>query len=201
MPSDPQPPDRSSDNTEAPPVSKTAALLTLVRSGDREALENLCAAYLPILKHWAHGRLPGYARSAAETDDLLQVTLTAALERLDSFEPRREGAFLAYLRQILLNAIRKEIRKASSRPVCETLDGNLADMTPSTVEEAVGLDALSKYEEALAKLPEKHQEAIILRVEFGFSFPEIAAALECPSADAARMMVSRAMAKLVKVMA
>ncbi len=186
---------------EALPVSKTAALLTLVRSGDKEAIESLCLAYLPILKKWAHGRLPGYARSVIETDDLLQVTIVSALERIDNFEPRREGAFLAYLRQILLNSIRKEIRKKSSRPVCETLRGDFADATPSSVEQAIGLDAISKYEQALALLPEKQQEAIVLRIEFGFSFPEIASALECPSADAARMMVSRSMAKLIKEMA
>jgi DNA-directed RNA polymerase specialized sigma24 family protein len=74
----------------------------------------------------------------------------AALERIDDFEPRREGAFLAYLRQILLNSIWKEIRKKSSRPVCETLKGDFADATPSSVEQAIGLDAIAAYEKALA---------------------------------------------------
>lgn len=37
---------------------------------------------------------------------------------------------------------------------------------------------------------------MILRMEFGFSFEEIAAAMARPSANAARMLVHRAMAAL-----
>lgn len=40
------------------------------------------------------------------------------------------------------------------------------------------------------------RETVILRVEFGYSYPEIATAMNYASANSARMMVSRALLKL-----
>ena len=93
-------------------LESTADLLSRVRGGDPAAREQLFARYLPILKRWAHGRLPGSARNLADTDDLIQTSLLRALNRVGEFEPRHEGAFLAYLRQTLLNALRDEIRRS-----------------------------------------------------------------------------------------
>jgi RNA polymerase sigma-70 factor (ECF subfamily) len=44
------------------------------------------------------------------------------------------------------------------------------------------------------------REAVILRLEFGFSHREIADAIGSPSANAARMLVSRAVEKLARGM-
>src|SRR5690606_6265763 len=93
----------------ATPTQSTATLLARVRAGDAAAREQLCAQYLPLLMRWAHGRLPAAARDLAETADLVQMTLIKALGRIDEFESRHEGAFLAYLRSALLNALRNEI--------------------------------------------------------------------------------------------
>ena len=49
----------------------TAALLDRVRAGDPKAKERLVAIYLPLLMRWGSGRLPSYARSPAETQDLV----------------------------------------------------------------------------------------------------------------------------------
>src|SRR5262245_31483701 len=89
------------------PVESTAVLVDRIRHGDEAALERLFERYLPLLQRWAHGRLPARARGTADTDDLVQVTLMRALKRIEVFEVRREGAFLAYLRSILLNAVRE----------------------------------------------------------------------------------------------
>jgi RNA polymerase sigma-70 factor (ECF subfamily) len=71
---------------------------------------------------------------------------------------------------------------------------------PSHLEQAIGREAVEAYEEALLALPEEQQQAVILRIEFGYSYPEIAEALDRPSANAARMMVSRALVRLAEVM-
>ena len=188
------------DARPASDLESTAALLTRVREGDEAARERLLARYLPILKRWAHGRLPVYARDLSETDDLVQVTLIRALSRVGEFEPRREGAFLAYLRRILLNALRDEIRRSMRRPAHDPLDESLTDPMPSVVERAIGRETLEEYEAALASLPEEQQEAVILRIEFGFTHPEIADALGKPSANAARMTVARALVRLMETM-
>ena len=185
---------------EKPDLESTASLLELIREGDEQARDRLLSRYLPILRRWAHGRLPVYARDLMETDDLVQVTLLRALDRLKEFEPRREGAFLAYLRRILINQLRDEIRRISRRPVKDSLSKASLVSKDSPLEELVGRETLEKYEKALKQLPRHQQEAVILKIEFGFTHQEIADAVGSPSANAARMMVARTMVRLAEVM-
>jgi RNA polymerase sigma factor (sigma-70 family) len=178
-------------------LESTAALLARVREGDDKAREDLAARYRTLLARWAHGRLPPAARSVLETSDLVQTTLMRAFARVEQFEPRREGAFLAYLRQILLNQIRDESRRRKRRPVSEPLPEVLEDSTtPSPLEAIIGAESLARYEEALARLTERQREAIILRVELGLRYREVAEALDAPSVNAARLIVARALVRL-----
>src|SRR5512132_3035257 len=85
-------------------------------AGDERALDELCARYLPRLQRWAHGRLPGWARDAYDTHDLVQETLAHVAARIQRFDPRHEAAFPAYLRQALLNRVRDRIRRTRRRP-------------------------------------------------------------------------------------
>lgn len=176
----------------------TASLLKKVRVGDPSARERLVNRYLPALKRWAHGRLPRSAREIIDTDDLVQETFIKALGRVDAFEPRRQGAFLSYLRQILLNKIRKQAKRAGRDPHRAELPDDVEQAGPSPLEEVLGLEALEAYESTLATLPAELQEAIVLRIELRFSHKEVAEALGYPSADAARMQVARAVMRLAE---
>jgi RNA polymerase sigma-70 factor (ECF subfamily) len=179
-------------------LESTAALLALVRGGDAAARERLCARYLPMLTAWAHGRLPGHARALTDTDDLAQVVLMRALASIDRFEPRREGAFVAYLRRALLNAVRDEVRRAARERSDPMELETLPAAEPSAIEREIGRETLEAYEAALALLSDEAREAVILRIEFGYSYPEIASALDRPSADAARMLVTRSVVRLAE---
>ena len=181
-------------------IESTSRLLERVRNGDPSARNDLVARYLPILRRWAHGRLPRAARDVADTDDLVQVALMRALNKLEGFVPRREGAFLAYLRTTVLNSVRDELRRMARRPGRDSLDERMPSFGPSLVERAIGREMLEAYEAALSGLPEEHQEAVIMRVEFGYTYPEIADALGSPTANAARMTVSRALIRLAEEM-
>jgi len=185
------------EQTQTRRLSSTAALLDRVRDGDQQAKEQLAQIYLPLLRKWAHGRLPEYARGLAETDDLVQETLISALGRVDDFEARREGAFLAYLRQILVNAVRREIRRPQSRHQHQRAE---SEPPEPQLQDRITPDAksLMDYENALARLRPEAREAVILRLEFGLTFGEIAAAMRKPSANAARMAVSRALVSLAE---
>lgn len=179
------------------PDEPTAVLIAKARAGDTPAGQRLMARLLPVLRRWARHRFPARLRDARDTEDLVQDVLLRAFRRIDSFEHRGEGAFLAYLRQILLNAVKDEARRAGRGPgALLSLDERTADAAPSPVERAIGTDRLRKFEEALATLPEEQQQAVVLRVEFGYSYARIADALAKPSPDAARMMVARALADL-----
>jgi RNA polymerase sigma-70 factor (ECF subfamily) len=181
-------------------VDATADLLARARVGDDEALDRLFERHIPLLKRWASGRLPRWARQVADTSDLVQETVIATLRNLPSFEPRGEGALQAYLRQALINRVRNEMRRALLRPAPEEVDSRLPHDGTSPLEAAIGSQTLDRYEAALARLTEDEREAVITRVEFGLSYAEVAKALGKPSADAARMAVVRALMKLAKEM-
>jgi RNA polymerase sigma-70 factor (ECF subfamily) len=185
-------------------LESTKTLILRIRSGDENAREDLFARFLPALRRWAHGRLPRRARGLADTDDLVQNSVLRALARVDEFDPRRPGAFLAYLHQILLNNIREEIRRAGRRPEAVELPGDFPEELPeeraSVLDRTVGKEMVDLYEAALARLPEMQQQAVCLRIEFGFSHQEIADALKRPSAAAARMLVVRGISRLAELM-
>jgi len=176
----------------------TITLLRRVRAGDAQARELLMRRYLPALRRWAHGRMPAYARDLDDTDDLVQVTLLRSLQHLNEFEAERPGAFLAYLRQTLLNEIRDQLRRHVRRPFHEAIDEALPDADlPTPLERISGSERLRAYETALAKLPARQQELLVMRLEFGMSFADIAA--ETGSTQgAARIMVWRALQEMAR---
>ena len=181
-------------------LESTGVLLDGIRGGNDEAVARMVKRYLPILHRWAHGRLPGKARDLADTNDLVQVTLIRALGQVKGFEQRRTGAFLSYMRQILRNQIRDEIRRPGRKARFVEVTDDLPDAGPSPLEEAIGRESLEHYERALAGLPKKQRDGIVMRLEMGFSYREIAEAIGSPSEEAARVSIRRALVQLKRRM-
>jgi RNA polymerase sigma-70 factor (ECF subfamily) len=181
--------------------NETFQILLRARSGDSDAVELLCARYLPRLHRWARGRLPRGARSAVDTGDIVQDVLISVIKRLKLFEPRDEGAFQAYLRQALTNRLLDEGRKIGTRPVAGPLDSEWPERAPSPLEIAIGREGVVRYEKALEKLRPEEQRAVVARFEWGMSHEEVAQAIGKPSANAARVAVHRALVRLAREMA
>ncbi len=176
-------------------------LLRLARKGDRSALNVLFARHLPRLHRWASGRLPRWARDGGDTTDLVQETALNVFKRLDSFTPDHRGALQAYLRQAVVNRLRDEYRRIARAPVrAELSDEHPDGQHPSPLDEAIGEETAERYRKALARLRLDEQQAIVSRVEMGYSYAQIALVLEKPSPDAARMCVSRALVRLAEEM-
>lgn len=190
----------SSRPTDADDPNATIHLLRRARDGDRDALERLFARYGPELLRFARGRLPRWARDVADTPDLVQETLLQVFKHIDRFEDRGEGALRAYMRQALINRIRNELRRADRRPAAEPLPEGAPDSRPSPLEEAIGSQAVERYEAALARLKEEDRELVVARVELGLSYLEIADATGRATANAARMAVVRALLHLTDQM-
>jgi RNA polymerase sigma-70 factor, ECF subfamily len=178
----------------------TFHLIARAKAGDQAALDLLFDRHLSPLRRWARGRLPGWARDLADTDDLVQETLLQTFKRIDGFEPRRVGALQAYLRQAVLNRIRDELRRKGRRPESTELNDLESDRAASPLEEAIGQEAVERYERALARLRPDEQEAVIGRVEMGYSYEELAEALGKPTSDAARKAAERALVRLAEEM-
>ena len=181
-------------------VATTADLLQRARLGDADAVNELFGRYLPSLRRWARGRLPQWTRDLRDTDDIVQETLVQTLKNIEAFQPRHEGALQAYLRQALVNRVRDEVRRVSRHGVTAEIVDEHADAAPSPLEQAIGHEALTRYEGALARLRAEEREVIIARVELGQSYQQIAAGHGRASADAARMAVSRALVRLAEEM-
>lgn len=179
-----------------PDAGTTIRLLERARAGDAAARNLLAARYLPALKVWARGRVPSQLRDLLDTSDLVQVTLIKALHHVEGFEPRHEGAFLSYLRRILINCIRDELRKKRRAPAVDQLEETIADTEPSPLEVLIGKEVAERYEAALEGLTPEQAEAVLMRVELGFTYEQIREAMGGSSPDAARMLVARGLVRL-----
>ena len=191
--------DRPQDGS-APPardLESTFELLDLARRGDETALDRLFARHLEPLQRWATGRLPAWARGMTDTDDLVQDTLLRTFKRVESFEPRRVGALQAYLRQAVLNRLRDELRKHHP-PTTTDLEELEIEAGDSPLDQAIGREAVERYERALERLRPEDREAIIARLELGMSFEELTVALAKPSLAAARKATQRAVVRLAE---
>lgn len=181
-------------------ADSTFQLIERARAGDQDALDRLFARHLKPLQRWATGRLPKWARDLTDTDDLVQDTLLRTVKRIDLFEPRRVGALQAYLRQAVLNRIREELRRKGRQPDATDLDGLEVDSAQSPLEQAIGREAVERYERALERLKTEEREVIIARVEMGYTFEELAEAVGKPSSEAARKAAHRALVRLAEEM-
>lgn len=189
-------------SADVPPMQLTSTidLLDRFKRGDQEAVGQLVERSLPPLRRWARGRLPVWARSLADTQDLVQNAVIRSLPHLKHFEARHPGALQAYLRQAISNHIRDEIRKVRAKPISAELPEDYVDPAPTPLEHIIGRERLDRYEAALARLRPAEREAIIARLELQQSYEEVALALGKPSASAARMAVSRAVKNLIAAM-
>ena len=181
-------------------LESTFELIEKARDGDAEALERLFARHLAPLQRWASGRLPNWARGLTDTDDLVQDTLLQTFKRIDVFEPRRVGALQAYLRQAVLNRLRDELRRTARQGRSIDLDDVDLAAQESPLEVAIGREAVERSEVALERLRPDEREAIIARVELGYSYEDLAKALQKPTAEAARKHAQRALVRLAEAM-
>lgn len=182
-------------------LETTQDLVGRVRQGDAVARDLLMRRYLPILRRWAHGRLPPAARDLNDTADMVQVALMRAFQHLPAFEARGPGAFFGYLRHVMTNLLRDEARRAVRRPLHGELPEDLGQSGTSPLREVITVETLQAYEAALQTLGEEEREMVVMRVELGLSHEEIAELSGSPSANAARMRVARALARLAQAMA
>ena len=181
-------------------LESSLVLIERAQSGDGAALNQLLDRYRPRIVRWASGRLPGYARDLTDTEDLVQDALVGTFRNLRTFECRGEWALQGYLRKAVLNRVREELRRLKDRPRREELGEDVPARQLSPLETAMGAQTFARYNAALETLSEQEREAVIARLELGCSYQEIALLVDKPTQDAARMAVTRAIAKVAELM-
>lgn len=178
-----------------PRTPTTERLLARARQGDVRATGLLLGRCLPDLRRWAHRRLPNWARSAADTSDLIQDVVLGTLAQLDAFQPQGRRALASYLRTAVRNQIADEHRRASRWiPSADPIEA-LASGAASPLQCAIDSETRSRYRHALAQLSSRDQELLVAHFELDYSHGQLGCMIG-RSPHAARMALTRAIGRL-----
>ncbi|MBC8468442.1 MAG: sigma-70 family RNA polymerase sigma factor [Planctomycetes bacterium] len=193
---------------------KTQYLVVLAKNGDKSALNQLYGIYAERVRWMVRFRMGKELRSKLESMDVVQDTLIHALNDLHDFTYKNEGDFVRWLSTIAENVLRGNLKKlhAYKRDIRREVPiggygpttgsrfvGNLGPIeatTPSMVMSKK--EDLIKLENAIDQLKPEHRRVIVLAKIDGLSYKEIGKKLG-KSADAAGMLLSRAMLALTNV--
>src|SRR5688500_11362573 len=176
---------KSGTNRSAIEPSKNADLVSdstlhvfeRAQDGDEVAARILIERALPSVRRWARGRLPRYARSHADTEDVVQDVFLRTLRGIKRFQHRTVGGLQAYLRTAVVNRIRDLIRGSNSRGTDVGIDPGTRDWMPSPLEAAIMRPQLDQFLEALRKLRPADRQVIVWRIEPGYTADAIATKL------------------------
>jgi len=183
------------------PAASTVDLLVRARLGDEGAWSELVARYEGPLRRSVRGRLPRASRGLTDTDDMVQDATLNVLRRLPLIELRFPGALLAYLRRAIHNRLVDERRRASRTVIpAPLLDEHVAPQA-SPLDHALDRDRRRRFRAGLRTLSARDRRALVMRLEAGASYEAIATALGCPTPNAARVTVGRALHRLAEHMA
>jgi RNA polymerase sigma-70 factor (ECF subfamily) len=151
-----------------------ASLLSRARSGDREAADQLVRRYVRDV-YETTARVLG-DRDLAQ--DAAQDAFVNALGALGRF--RGESSFKTWLLRIALNSARSIARRRGRRRevTLELASDVVADSADEVHRIGTATEA-QRIESLLPRLPEKQRMAVILRLQQGLGYDEVAAALDC----------------------
>lgn len=163
------------------------------QAGDRSAFARLIERYWDRLYRW----LFHLTRDRHAAEDLTQETFLKALAAINSFRPGSN--FRAWVFRIGHNNFvnQKRSERRTKHPLPEDAAGpELVGLAEATTEHRETLETVSK---AVADLPADFRAALLLRVNEGLSFREVAKVLSTTE-ETARWRVFKARQKLMKVL-
>jgi RNA polymerase sigma-70 factor, ECF subfamily len=161
------------------------------QAGDRSAFARLIERYWDRLYRWLYH----LTRDRHAAEDLTQETFLRALAAVKSFRPGSN--FRAWVFRIGHNNFvnQKRAEKRTKHPLPDDAAQELGSVE-SGLENREALEAVNR---AVAELPVDFREALLLRVDEGLSFREVAKVLGTTE-ETARWRVFKARQKLMKVL-
>ena len=150
-------------------------LMELFLNGEHQALEALVRRYEKPLFALAVRTLG--CRAAA--DDAFQETFIRVYRRRATYQVGR--SFRAWVYSICLNVCRDALRKGQRRnEVPLSIDTGREDTSPDPAERVATMFEVARVRRALAQLPKKQSEVVLLAHYQGLPYPEIAEVLNIP---------------------
>jgi len=147
-------------------------LINRTAAGDREAFNELVIKYQKPL----YSMLYRMVSNHEDASDLLQKTLVKAFSGLGSFE--RRSTFKTWLYQIAIN-LAKNVYRDRSKFQQVPIDDVVIKRDPRTLETLIQKESRLLLRQALSGLPEKQRITVILRIQEGRKFEEIAEIMKC----------------------
>lgn len=147
------------------------ALLVLYANGDRHAAQALTARLAPRILAFATRML----NDRAEAEDVTQEAMLR-LWRIAPDWRSGEAMVSTWLYRVARNLCTDRLRRRRERPLDDA--GDPADGAPGAVERMADRQRAEALNDALAQLPDRQREAVVLRHIEGLSNPEIAALME-----------------------
>jgi RNA polymerase sigma-70 factor (ECF subfamily) len=169
-----------------------AEWIRAAQAGDRSAFARLVDRYWDRLYRW----LCHLTRDRHAAEDLTQETFLKALAAIRSF--RAGSNFRAWVFRIGHNNFvnQKRANRRTRHPLPEDAAGPEVGAAEDAAENREALEVVGK---AVAELPNDFRAALMLRVEEGLSFREVARVLGTTE-ETARWRVFKARQKLMKVL-
>lgn len=174
------------------PLAEEHRRIVAAQRGDRPAFAQLVESYWDRLYRWLYQ----VSRDRHTAEDLTQETFLKAFAGLKRFQAGTN--FAAWLFRIAHNNYANHCRTAARRR--ESLPVDLPDRQRGPMEEAASAEELRNLAKAIQRLPDDFRAALLLRVEEGLSFREIADILDLTE-ETARWRVYKARQKLSSLLA
>jgi RNA polymerase sigma-70 factor (ECF subfamily) len=186
-------------------------LLRRARTGDAPALGGLLGLYRNYLRLLARLEIGRRLRGKVDDSDLVQETFLEAYRYFGQFRGATEGELVGWLRQILASVVAKMVRRyygTRRRDVrlerelagevdrsSQALGAGLAAPQSSPSQQAARREQAVLLADALARLPERYREVVILSDLEGLGWPEVAARMG-RSVDSVKKPWARAVGQL-----
>ena len=149
-------------------------LVTRAQNGDRNAFSELVRTH-------AQGALNVVYRMCGDmqvAEDAAQETFIQAWLRLQSYRP--QASFRNWLYRIAVNTAIDMLRKEKRILPGAVEDLNLTDASPSPETLVTNSEQTEMVQDAVLALPDASRAVLVLREFEGFSYQEIAEALDIP---------------------
>ena len=138
--------------------------------------------------------------SPEEAEDLCQDTFMKVIKAADRYRP--DGKFQSWLFRVAGNQARSRLRRRKILrwlPLTDDYD-NATSQGPDALDTMAGQEERDMVQEAMARLPERQRQAIVLKQYHDMSYQEIAEAMDT-SVSSVQMLLHRAMTALKKDLA
>ncbi|WP_126974559.1 RNA polymerase sigma factor [Frigidibacter oleivorans] len=170
------------------------ALLLAYAAGDRAAARELTLRCAPVALRVAQRML----RDPAEAEDVAQEAMLRLWRIAPEWRPG-EAKISTWLYRVTSNLCTDRLRRAGRGMPLEAID-EPADDRPAAVAGMIEADRAEALRQALADLPDRQRQAVVLRHLEGLANPEIAAIMDV-GVEAVESLTARGKRALVRALA